>query len=222
MPVKKTPPDEINELATALTQTLDNAERGLRSFLASLQKSGLPEATSGYRQLQALLLQQRLWAINQQRAELNENFTRIAQLAGELHKIFHAYTEILKPLVELDNLAQMQISDESAVTTDAPEQPPESDNRNEAQQSDTTTNPQTPAWLSPDKAPARLLAVLIKHGACSPARAATLARLSQRKADKHLEKLAQAKIIERAGTHHNCGYRIALSFVQRNQSEPAD
>ena len=88
MPAKKPPPDEINELATALKQTLDNAERGLRSFLASLQNSGLPEATGGYRQLQALLLQQRLWTISQQRAELNGNFTRIAQLAGELHKIF--------------------------------------------------------------------------------------------------------------------------------------
>jgi hypothetical protein len=163
--------------------------------------------------LQALLLQQRLWAINQQRKELNGNFTRLAQLAGELHKIFHAYAEILKPLVELDNLAHMQISEEPVAEAagDAGPLPPVVA---ESMAPGVSASDQ-PGPLLAGKAPARLLAVLIKHGACSPARAATLARLNQDKTDKHLERLAQANIIERTGPRRNSSYQISASFVQR-------
>jgi hypothetical protein len=114
MPARKKPQNDTDELAAALEQTLLNAERGLQSFLASLQTSGLPEAVGGYRQLQALLLQQRLWAVNQERAELEENFARLAQLAADLHRIFQTYADIFKPLCELDKLAEMRDEEESA------------------------------------------------------------------------------------------------------------
>jgi nitrate reductase assembly molybdenum cofactor insertion protein NarJ len=118
MPARKKPHNDTDELAAALEQTLLNAERGLQSFLASLQTSGLPEAVGGYRQLQALLLQQRLWAVNQERAELDENFARLAQLAGALHQIFQTYADIFNPLCELDKITAMQA--EPATATPPP------------------------------------------------------------------------------------------------------
>ena len=97
------------EIAASLKQSLASTNDGLMKFLASLQQAGLPNAVIGYRQLQMVLIQQRLWARNHNREELNALFQSIAHNAEELHRIFAAFAGIMEPLKDLPNITDASI-----------------------------------------------------------------------------------------------------------------
>jgi hypothetical protein len=62
------------------------------------------EAAHAYRGMQMVLVQQRLWADAHHRAELLPLFRSIAETAGELHRIFASFADVMRPLKELDKL----------------------------------------------------------------------------------------------------------------------
>ncbi|MFT3776129.1 MAG: hypothetical protein QM820_63105 [Minicystis sp.] len=104
-----------------LKQSLESTDKGLKQFLASMQKSGMVEGIAGYRALQTVLVQQRLWAHGHGRSQLQPLFRSIAKTAGELHRIFSGYADAMRALKDLDKITNTSPAPEEA----PPETPPE-------------------------------------------------------------------------------------------------
>lgn len=97
------------QIERGLKQSLESVDAGLRSFLQSTKASGMAEALQGYRMMQVVLVQQRLWARSNGRTALAPLFRSIAQTAGELHRIFSGYAEAMQPLKELDKITRLDV-----------------------------------------------------------------------------------------------------------------
>jgi hypothetical protein len=93
-----------------LKQSLESVDNGLKRFLLSLQQARMTEGIQGYRSLGMVLIQQRLWAHSHARTQLVPLFRSIAKTAGELHRIFSAYAEVMKPLKDLDRLTSLSVA----------------------------------------------------------------------------------------------------------------
>jgi hypothetical protein len=61
----------------------------------------MQQALDGYRQLQAVLIQQRLWARTQNRFELDTQFAAIGKVCTEIHAILDGYTQIMARLRDI-------------------------------------------------------------------------------------------------------------------------
>lgn len=108
-----------------LQQSLTSTDAGLKNFLTALRDSGLPDAIPGYREMQMVLVQQRLWAHSNRRSELIPLFQSIARTAGELHRIFAGFAEVLRPLQILDKLTRMTgLDPEASPLAEAAADPP--------------------------------------------------------------------------------------------------
>lgn len=94
----------VQELESNVSDALSAAKAGLEHFLEVVEASGLSRGVQEYRNLQAVLVQQRLWADRNNCTELMRLFEPIAKTAAELHRIFHAYAETMKRLKEIDKL----------------------------------------------------------------------------------------------------------------------
>lgn len=101
---KKRPPTN-HEVEKGLRQSLESTDEGLRKFLEALRGSGMADAVQGYRAMQMVLVQQRLWAEEHHRDQLMPLFQSIARTAEDLHRIFASFADIMKPLKELDKLS---------------------------------------------------------------------------------------------------------------------
>lgn len=89
-----------------LEGSLDSTAKGLEQLLASLQGSGFAEGLSSYRTLQAVLVQQKLWALSNQRALVLPRFRPISRTAEKLHRIFAGYAAVMDTLRKLDELTE--------------------------------------------------------------------------------------------------------------------
>lgn len=126
------------DVTQGLRDSLASTDEGLRRFLEMLRRSGLAEAVHGYRAMQMVLVQQRLWTHSQGRTELLPLFQSLARTADELHRIFAGFAAVMLPLKEIDKLTAMSVlepppeanrsgpvtpeatSDESPSVSDAP------------------------------------------------------------------------------------------------------
>jgi hypothetical protein len=106
------------EIEKGLRLSLESVDNGLKQFLLSLKESKMVEGLQGYRNMQLVLVQQRLWAHNHSRVQLLPQFRSIAKTAAELHRIFSSYAEVMRPLKELDRISAV-----SARAAAAPELP---------------------------------------------------------------------------------------------------
>lgn len=113
------------EIERGLKQSLESVDAGLKQFLQSLKDSGLAEALQGYRTMQVVLVQQRLWAHNNHRTALAPLFRSIAQTAGELHRIFSGYAEAMRALKDLDKIARLQAESPPGPPPTPKPEPPE-------------------------------------------------------------------------------------------------
>jgi hypothetical protein len=118
-----------------LKQSLESVDNGLKRFLLSLQQAKMAEGIQGYRSLGMVLIQQRLWAHSHARTQLVPLFRSIAKTAGELHRIFSAYAEVMKPLKDLDKITQVTqvvgVSAEASGTVAASDAAEDSDEASE-------------------------------------------------------------------------------------------
>lgn len=89
-----------------LAGSLDSTAKGLAQLLASLQGSGFAEGLAGYRTLQAVLVQQKLWALTNRRTQVLPKFQPIARTAEKLHRIFAGYAAVMDTLRKLDELTE--------------------------------------------------------------------------------------------------------------------
>lgn len=94
------------QIEKGLKLSLESTDAGLKQFLESMQASGMASAPQAYRAMQMVLLQQRLWADEHHRTQLLPLFRSIAKTAGELHRIFASFADVLKPLKEVDKLGK--------------------------------------------------------------------------------------------------------------------
>lgn len=90
----------------SLEGSLESTAKGLEQLLASLQGSGFAEGLSSYRTLQAVLVQQKLWALSNQRALVLPKFRPISRTAEKLHRIFAGYAAVMDTLRKLDELTE--------------------------------------------------------------------------------------------------------------------
>jgi len=97
---------EQRRTARSLEKSLESTCRGLRLFLETLERSGMREAQHAYREMQLVLLQQRLWARTYRRAELDPLWRKLAETAGALHEIFAGFAAILEPLRYLESVGE--------------------------------------------------------------------------------------------------------------------
>jgi hypothetical protein len=103
-----------------LAGSLDSTAKGLAQLLASLQGSGFAEGLAGYRTLQAVLVQQKLWALTNRRTQVLPKFQPIASTAEKLHRIFAGYAAVMDTLRKLDELTEVS----APPPADAPTVPP--------------------------------------------------------------------------------------------------
>lgn len=94
-----------HEVEKGLRESLVSTDEGLKKFLDSLRQARMPEAVQGYRAMQMVLVQQRLWASEQRSDQLLPLFKSIAETAGEIHRIFASFADVMRPLKELDQLS---------------------------------------------------------------------------------------------------------------------
>lgn len=92
------------ETARQLNESLAETERGLRTFLQSLERAGMRDALDGYRQLQAVLIQQRMWARTQNRFEMDTRFRALGGVCADIHDLLGGYVEIMGRLQHLADL----------------------------------------------------------------------------------------------------------------------
>jgi hypothetical protein len=93
-----------HEIEKNLKESLTSTDEGLKQFLASLRQAGMPEAVQGYRAMQMVIVQQRLWVEAHHRSQLQPLFRSIAQTSGEIHRIFASFADVMKMLKEVDKL----------------------------------------------------------------------------------------------------------------------
>ncbi len=224
--------NDIDAIANNLKRSLQSADGGRASFLASLSGSGLREALSGYRQLQAVLIQQRLWAQDHSRSELEPLFQSIAETAGEIHAILAPYADIMRPLKELDKITQMHFENAS---TEPVEPENKEEKGHEAVSGATSSSPAkskeaaerrpvpaprseaTPFLLPGGRKFSVIVELLMAHGPLSPD---NLARLARRKDAKNLrnqlDQLMAAGVVCRNGWGRGLSYRLATPFIRKN------
>jgi hypothetical protein len=87
-----------------LQRSLESTRDGLAKLLGSLRQSGFDEAAPAYREMQLVLLNQRLWSRRHGRDDLDPLWTAIADTARAVHEILAEFDAVMERLVELDRI----------------------------------------------------------------------------------------------------------------------
>jgi hypothetical protein len=174
------------QIARKLAASLDSTSGGLAAFLQSMQP--IKDALKPYRQMQLVLMQQRLWAEGRRRDELNPLWRKIAETSRELHEVFAGFAEIMQALRFVDGLKQPAEAAEKHETPEAPSQP----------------------RRQPDEALVRWIEEALAGFKLSAARLAVMK--PKRKTAAQLKRLARAGILEPFGRGN---YRLTESARRR-------
>jgi hypothetical protein len=193
--------ENIDSIVVGLKQSLESTIQGLTAFLESLKKSGMPNAVNGYRQLQAVLIQQRLWAQNNSRRELDPFFQSIAQISADIDSILAPYVSVMCQLKDLDKLDRMEFSTTPLVS--------------DAEEKATTAK----SFHFPQrKETAKILGLILIHGQLSTANLATLSRIKIDNLRKRLEELVKAGVIHRIGRGRGLTYSLSKDYINKESS----
>jgi hypothetical protein len=95
-PPQEAPPD--------LRRSLESTLRGLRALLDSLERSGFKDAAGPYREMQVVLLQQRLWSRNHGRVDLDPLWSELAATARAADAILTEFGAVMADLADLDRI----------------------------------------------------------------------------------------------------------------------
>lgn len=87
-----------------LAASLQSTRRGLETLLRSLETSGFADSIGPYREMQVVLLQQRLWSRSQERAELDPEWEEIARTARAIEEILSGFASVMGELGQLDRI----------------------------------------------------------------------------------------------------------------------
>lgn len=89
---------DTEKIAQALKNSLESTIGGFSMFIRSLEASKIEKSIPHYRQLQAVLLQQRLWALNHRRKELDALWQRIEEAANRIYALINPLAQIMLQL----------------------------------------------------------------------------------------------------------------------------
>lgn len=210
--------DNPDEVAKSLKSSLENADRGLTLFLASLEGSGLPDALRGYRQLQMVLIQQRLWARNHARDDLAPLFHSISVTAGRIHAILSPYAELMSPLKDLENISEAQVEDggKPAEPATIPETLSESPSEPPAE-----APPPRPAArrrraprLPSGRQASTIVELLMINGPLSAAKLAQTTGRDREKIQKVLDRLVESGVVLGEAGRKRPSYCLAPRFIR--------
>ncbi len=99
-------PQSDTEIAKMLEGSLQSTCKGLNVFADSLKTAGFLEAAPKYRQLEIVLIQQRLWCKNKKREELNSLWQEIAKTAHQINKAIGPLSEIMGQLEVINTFSE--------------------------------------------------------------------------------------------------------------------
>jgi hypothetical protein len=94
------------EIAKILKGSLQSTCRGLNVFSNSLKTAGFMEAAPKYRQLEIVLIQQRLWCKNKKNEEFAPLWKEIANTAHQIYKSIGPISEIMGQLEVIDSFTE--------------------------------------------------------------------------------------------------------------------
>jgi hypothetical protein len=101
---------ETRETARSLEKSLQSSHQGLVLLLQSFRRADLSGAASSYRQMQLVLVQQRLWARAYDRNELTPLWKKIAATAAEIHEILADFGAIMAELKAIDRIEAAEVA----------------------------------------------------------------------------------------------------------------
>jgi hypothetical protein len=190
-------PQNDDQTARRLAQSLESTGRGLEAFAQSVQP--LREALPSYVQMQTVVVQQRLWSSQHGRQELEPLWRRIAANAGQLHAVFSGFARVMDLLRAIETLEQHR-------PTEATPSP-------------------TPEIAEMDERFARWLATVLAGFTLTAARQATLR--PKRTTSAYLRKLVRMGVFERdrRSTYRLTDAsrrRIAAALLETLNGESAD
>ncbi len=204
-PANQRPPlKEVRKTARSLEKSLQSAHQGLSLLLKSLQQSGFAEAIHGYQQLQMVLIQQRLWACNHHREELNRYWHQIAKTTTEIHDILAPLSAIMAELKAIDTINA--VSPSASLSKDSSPNLPESEAVEPTQ-----AVPPPPV----DAKMADLAAALLPTLAVSQH---YITKATQNNASLHLadlKSLVDARFLEPHGWGNSKSYRVVPQLQER-------
>lgn len=102
-------------MAQRMKSSLESTLHALTVFVDSLEKSGFKKAIPEYRQLQHVLIQQRLWADGRSRKELEPLWGSIAKQSDNLYQIMKPFAEIMNDLKLLDKIKAKSKDDQDEI-----------------------------------------------------------------------------------------------------------
>jgi hypothetical protein len=97
-------PEVVAALAKRMETSLEGASRALSAFAENLERSGFAAAAPQYRELQAVLLQQRLWSARHARTELEPRWRDVADRAARVHALLAPLAGVMSALATLPTL----------------------------------------------------------------------------------------------------------------------
>ncbi len=204
------------EIAHSLRTSLESTNDGLTKFLVSLRQAGLPDAVKGYRQLQMVLMQQRLWAQNHKRQELDSLFQSIARNAAELHAVFAAFAGIMEPLIDLPNLSEAAVESPNepakALATEAAKSLTEQAAVSEESKPSATKT--KPIALPTGRKFQVIIELLMTHGSLTLRKLTQLANQAPEKGQKDVERLVEAGAISRTDGR-SPRYQLSKRFIRQ-------
>jgi hypothetical protein len=92
------------EPAPDLRRSLESTLGGLHALLESFDRSGFKDAAAPYREMQLVLLQQRLWSRNHGRVDLDPLWAELAATARAIEEILTEFGAVMADLADLDQI----------------------------------------------------------------------------------------------------------------------
>lgn len=96
--------EDVEKIAQKMKLSLESTVRALTLFVDSLEKSGFGTSIPAYRQMQYVLLQQRLWADRNSRKELQPLWESLSQQSDKLYQLMEPFAEIMNELRSIDKI----------------------------------------------------------------------------------------------------------------------
>jgi len=96
--------NEIGKISQQMKKSLENTSEGLKLFAESLKNSKLESAIPQYRQMQIILLNQKLWSDKQSIHEFDPLWEQIAEQSNKIFQIVSPYATIMEELKQIDTI----------------------------------------------------------------------------------------------------------------------
>ena len=104
---------DVEQTAQILEKSLRSTIDGLSLLANSLEASGIGKATPGYAQLQAVLVQQRLWSRNHEQSHLDPLWRKIGEQANRIYGLLNPLTQIMVQLRAIETITETPEADQN-------------------------------------------------------------------------------------------------------------